>query len=286
LAAGVAALVGCGAGPEHPAAAVKDAAAGAAATVNRLTPEEKAAGWILLFDGVSLDGWEDQAKTPPPGDSWVVEDGWIKAVDHPKRRKDLFTSRSFGNFELEWQWKISEQGNSGVKYRVQDRVVLVKGRTYPNAKHFEDIVNYELLHPAASRDSVGPNDAFEEYAIAFEYQMIDNLGNADAKHGADRTTGAIYSMVAPSSDASKPAGEVNTSKIVLRGNHVEHWLNGVKVVDADLGSEQIRNGLAKRWTTGSPVYKLLTEQPKKETPIGLQNHNNVVWFRAIKIRPL
>ena len=273
----LAALMACGPGTPQPEPAD---------TVNRLTPKEKAAGWILLFDGVSLDGWEDPAKETPPGDSWVVEDGWIKSVDHPKLREDLFTNRSFGDFEFEWQWKIAKKGNSGVKYRVQDRAVLIKGKTNPDAKRFEDIVDYELQHHTATRASVQPGDKFEEYVIAFEYQMIDNQGHPDAKHGADRTTGALYSMVAPSTDASKPAGEVNTSKIVLRGNHVEHWLNGVKIVDADLDSEPIRAGLAKRWTTSSPVYKLLTEQPKKVTPIGLQNHNNVAWFRAIKIRPL
>ncbi len=73
---------------------------------------------------------------------------------------------------------------------------------------------------------------------------------------------------------------------MLKGNHVEHWLNGVKVVDTDLNTREIVESLARRWGKESPVYKLLTTQPKKDCPIGLQNHNDEVWFRNIKIRPL
>jgi hypothetical protein len=93
-------------------------------------------------------------------------------------------------------------------------------------------------------------------------------------------------MVAPTTQAARPVGEFNESRIVLRGNRVEHWLNGVKVVDTDLGVPAIAEGLAKRWTTASPVYQMLTRQPKKRTPIALQHHIDEVWFRNLKIRPL
>ena len=89
--------------------------------MNQLTPEEEAAGWALLFDGKTLTGWEDPADLDPPGDSWSVEDGCIKATDHPQIREDLFTSRSFGDFELRFDWKISPGGNSGVMYHVLEK---------------------------------------------------------------------------------------------------------------------------------------------------------------------
>jgi len=201
------------------------------ATEPQPVAEETPAEWIDLFDGETLNGWEDPAAETPPGDSWVVEDGWIKAVNDPTLREDLFTKENFGDFELVFEWKISKNGNSGVKYRVQDRAVLVRGKTNPDAKRFEDTVDYELVNRVNDRNKLEPSDKMEEYVVAYEYQLIDNAGHPDALKGAERSTGAIYSMVAPNSQESKPVGEVNESRIVLRGNHVEHWLNGVKVVD-------------------------------------------------------
>ncbi len=256
------------------------------AAPNTITPAELAAGWTLLFDGRTLDGWEDPAKETPPGNSWTVEDGCIKAVSNPRLREDLFTNDTFGNFELSFEWKIAPRGNSGVKYRVQDRAVLVRGLTDPQAKRFEDTVDYELANRAGDRSRLGPDDSMEEYDIAYEYQIIDNEGHPDALRGPSRTTGALYGMVAPAEQTARPLGEFNQSRIVLKGNHVEHWLNGVKVVDTSLDAEPIRTGLAERWGTDSPVYRLMAEMPHKEGPIALQNHNDEAWFRSIKIRRL
>jgi hypothetical protein len=83
---------------------------------------------------------------------------------------------------------------------------------------------------------------------------------------------------------TKPIGEFNHSRLVVKGNHTEHWLNGVKVVDTDL-EEAAKDG-TKRWGADSPVYRLLATQPKKDCPISLQNHNDAAWFRNIKIRRL
>ena len=111
----------------------------AAATVqNRLTPAEQAAGWELLFDGRTMNGWQDPARKTPPGHSWVIEDGCLKAVPRCRIREDLFTKRSFTNFELAFDWRIAPGGNSGVKYRVQDRAILVAGKHYPGAKRSEE----------------------------------------------------------------------------------------------------------------------------------------------------
>lgn len=253
---------------------------------NALTAEEEAAGWELLFDGKTMEGWEDPSQKTPPGDSWVIEDGCLKSALKPGIREPLFTKKSFGDFELVFDWRISKRGNSGVKYRIQDRAVLEQGKLNPNAKRFEDIVDYELRHRLSGRDKIAPGARAQVYVVAFEYQLIDNLGHPDAARGANRTTGAIYALVAPQQQTVRPVGEFNHSRIVLRDNHVEHWLNGVKVVDADLGAPALAEGLGKRWPTDSRVYELLTTQPKKVTPIVLQHHNDEAWFRNIKIRGL
>lgn len=252
---------------------------------NALTAEERAAGWRLLFDGKTMNGWEDPASKNPPGEAWVIEDGCLKAVKAPRLREDLFTLDSFENFELSFEWRISEGGNSGVKYRVQDRVPLEHG-SYPEAKRFEDTVDYEIRNRRTRRETIPPEAKYEEYVVAFEYQVIDNSRHPDVKRGPDRAAGAIYSLVEPDRDVTKPVGEFNQSRIVLRGNRVEHWLNGEKVLEANLGDPAIAAKLAERWTTASPVYEMLTTQPKRRTPIGLQHHVDEVWFRSIKIREL
>ncbi len=241
---------------------------------NALTPQEKAAGWILLFDGRNLAQWDDPARKSPPGDAWSIEDGCIKAKAKPRIGEDLFSREKFTNFELAWEWRISPRGNSGVKYRVQDRFFL--GPT-PGITRFEDQVAAILALPRLSRPQQG-----YEYVVAFEYQMLDEGPGPLSSH----SPGAIYDAKAPSQRAERPAGEFNQSRIVLRGNHVEHWLNGVKVVDANLDDPDLLAGPAQRWGATSKAFNLLKQQPLKTTPITLQNHDNEAWFRDLKIRRL
>jgi hypothetical protein len=232
-------------------------------------------GWQSLFDGHSFEGWENPAEKHPPGNAWTIEDGCLKATARPRIIEDLFTKATFRDFELMFEWKIARGSNSGVKYRIQDRVMLVEGKY----KRFEDSVDYSIAHRRTDRPARG-----QEYVIGFEYQMIDNNVHADAKRGPKYQAGALYDLVGPARDVTKPVGEFNQSRLVLKGNHTEHWLNGVKVVDVDL-AEAAKGGV-HRWGAESPVYKLLAEQPKKECPISLQNHNDPAWFRNIKIRRL
>lgn len=249
---------------------------------NRLTAEEKAAGWRLLFDGKTMRGWEDPTRESPPGDAWVVEDGCLKAVAHPRIREDLLTTESFGDFELAFEWRISPRGNSGVKYRIQDRALLVRNRPSPAGKKFEDMVNYELTHRLAERSRIAPDEEVEEYLVAFEYQVIDPAVAADARSGP----GSLYDLAGEAHQAARPVGEFNQGRIVLRGNHVEHWVNGVKVVDVDLDSPAVLERLARRWGKGSPVYERLGRLERRRTPVALQHHNDEAWFRNIKLRPL
>jgi len=247
----------------------------AADAPNTLSKQEKAAGWKLLFDGKTMKGWS------APGDSWVIEDGALKSIPKPKLREDLISKESFGDFELSWEWKIEPKGNSGLKYRIQDRFYVNERRVKEFGNKFENLANDAARNRQTKRE-----DATQEYIVGFEYQMIDNEGHADARRGAYYQTGALYSMIPPSKAAAKPVGEYNLSRIEVKGKHIIHWLNGVKVAEGNLDDPKTLEKSAARWTTESPIHKALAEQPKKLCPIGLQNHGDAAWFRSIKIRRL
>ncbi|HXR76869.1 MAG TPA: DUF1080 domain-containing protein [Bryobacteraceae bacterium] len=254
---------------------------------NTLSAKERAEGWQLLFDGRTMNHWIDPAGEIPPGDAWSIDDGCLKAKPHPRITEDLVSQRKYRDFELQWDWKIAPGGNSGMKYRIQRFVVLSKQTVPAGAKRFEDKVDYAINHSTeADRSKIGSSERAQVYVVGFEYQMIDNARHPDARRGLLYQTGALYSIMGPSQAASKPAGEFNHSLLIVKGEHVEHWLNGVKVVDTTLNTEQMKKDLATRWGANSEVYRLLVDQPVKDCPISLQNHDNDAWFRDIKIKPL
>lgn len=253
------------------------AAAQSSAPPNTLTPDEAKNGWILLFDGKSMDHWVDPRQKTPPGDAWTIEDECLVAKSHPRITEDLFSDRTFGDFDLVFDWKISPAGNSGVKYRIQDHLWV----PFQRLTKFETMVENGFENRITQRPDHG-----QDYVVGFEYQITDDSSNRDATSNPKHTAGALYDMVVPSQHVSRPIGEFNHSRIVLRGNHVEHWLNGVKVVDAPLNGTEELQDVARRWSTAPHVTELLSKQPKKDCPISLQNHGNQAWFRSIKIRPL
>lgn len=259
-----------------------------ATDANTLTPAERAAGWNLLFDGKTFAGWTDPAKQSPPGDSFRIVDGTLMVTPKPKFREDLLSVEKFTNFELRFEWKISPGGNSGVKYLVQDTAIIHPSLFPPTPiAKFEDRVDYLLRSTKRPQRSTLPSDGrVEIYQVAFEYQVIDNTAHADAKRSLKSWAGALYQLIEPNSAGPKAVGEWNEGRIVVQGDHVEHWLNGVKVIDASLNDPAVPTGLAKRWTTKSPVYDALTKRPHKATPIVIQNHNDAAWYRNLKIRRL
>src|SRR6185312_15635865 len=262
-------------------------AAHAAEPHNTLSAKERAEGWQLLFDGKTMTHWINPADENPRGDAWSIDDGCLKATPHPHITEDLVSQQKYHDFELEWDWKVALGGNSGVKYRIQRFVVLSKQTVPASAKRFEDKVAYAISHSTeADRPKIGPSERAQVYVVGFEYQMIDNARHPDARRGPLYQTGALYSIMGPSQSVSKPAGEFNHSLLIVKGEHVEHWLNGGKVVDTTLNTEQMKKDLAKRWGANSEVYRLLVDQPVKDCPISLQNHDNDAWFRDIKIKPL
>ena len=159
------------------------------------------------------------------------------------KKEDLVTADEFGDFELSLEWKISEGGNSGVIYRVG----LGENATY----------------------RTGP-----------EYQVLDNVKAEDNKL-PNHLAGSLYDLVAPPKDFTKPVGEWNTTRIVVRGWHVQHWLNGEKVVDTDLGTPEGRAMIAASKFKSMPRFATLLRGH-----IALQDHGNVVSFRSIKVREL
>jgi hypothetical protein len=212
---------------------------------NTLTPAEKAAGWTLLFDGHSLDGWRGYKKTDAAGLRWKVDDGALSlpAQTAPGTRSgDIISKDTFEQFELTFDWRIAPGGNSGVKYFI-----------------LEDL----------------------DSAIGHEYQVIDDERHADAKIGPHRQTAAFYDVLPAADRPIKPAGEWNTTRIVVRGQTVEHWLNGKKVLQYELGSPALKAAVAKSKFKG--IARFGTRQ---NGHILLQDHGNQVWFRSIKIRRL
>ena len=167
-----------------------------------------------------------------------------------------------------------------MKYRIQDHRFLPPHEPGKRQK-FEATVEQAFEHPVTARPAKG-----QDYVIGFEYQMTDDAANSDAKGTRTHTAGALYDIAAPSSEVVRPAGEWNESRIVLRGKHVEHWLNGTKVVDTRLDSPEERAAVSKRWGVAPHVAELLDKQPRNDCPISLQNHGNACWFRNIKARRL
>lgn len=217
------------------------ARAGAQEAPNMLTEEERALGFELLFDGRSLDRWRGFKRADLPA-GWKVEDGVIHFTPGVEGG-DIITREPFDDFDLRLEWKISEGGNSGIFFRVTEEAE----RTYHS----------------------GP-----------EMQILDDSRHVD---GGDPTTssGANYALHAPSEDVVRPVGEWNEARIVAEGSHVEHWLNGVKIVEYELGSDEWEALVAASKFVEWPPYGR-----QRSGHIALQDHGDHVWFRNLRIRRL
>lgn len=208
--------------------------------LNKLSPSEQAGDWKLLFNGEDLSAWRGfEQKRIPQG--WSVENGAIAFSGDGTG--DLMTRRTFRDFELKVDWKISSGGNSGIFYRVSEAAPSV---------------------PAS-----GP-----------EYQLIDAEHYEGTLDEVQRT-GANYALHPPTQDVVKPVGAWNETRILVRGDHVEHWLNGSKVVAYEIGSADWQQRVEASKFSDDPGYA-----QSEEGHIVLQNHGDPVWFRDLKIRPL
>ena len=214
-------------------------------TINQLTQQEKGKGWQLLFDGKTLDGWKTFKNKPG---SWKVNDGMLCSASADAGNADLLTNGVYENFELDIDWKLSPQGNSGILYLVNE-------------------------------------DYDQTFLSGPEYQLIDD-DNFPEKIENWQKTGANYAMNPPAVKAAKKPGEWNTTKIIVNKGHVEHWLNGKKVVEYTLWSDEWKKAKAAGKWKDAAGYAA-----SKSGHIALQSsHSQVetsgICFRNIKIRQL
>jgi hypothetical protein len=226
---------------------------------NTLTEQEKRDGWRLLWDGKTSDGWRSARAETFPAKGWIIEDGVLTVLENNGQESgaggDIITRERFSNFELVADFKLTPGANSGIKYFVQPNLDPVTG----------------------SGAKAGSGSA-----IGCEYQVLDDERHPDAKLGrnGDRTLGSLYDLI-PASTSKKPnpIGDWNTARIIVRGKHVEHWLNGEKVLEYERGSAAFREAVA--------LSKFKNIAGFGEWPDGhilLQEHGNRVSYRNIKIR--
>jgi len=213
------------------------------AQLPQLTQSEISQGWKLLFDGKTSDGWKSyRADRPFPEKGWVINNG-VLTTDPAGRGGDIVTVELFTDFELSIDFKIEKGTNSGIKY---------------------------FLLPGTN--------------LGCEYQILDDENHPDAKLGkpGTRLQGGLYDVIPPAKDKEdKPIGEWNTARIIAKGNHVEHWLNGKKIVEFERGSDAFKAFKAESKFSTNEQWSTPTQ-----SPILLQDHGDVVSFRNIKIRKL
>lgn len=223
-------------------------------TANQLNYTEVQEGWKMLWDGSTATGWRGAKLETFPESGWVMEDGILRVLSSGGAESaaggDIVTLENYGDFELRVDFKITEGANSGIKYYVDTELNKADGS-----------------------------------AIGLEYQILDDLRHPDAKlgnHDGSRTLASLYDLIAADSNKPvNPIGEWNTAYILSKEGHVEHWLNGVKVLEYERGSEAYRQLVAeskyKVWTNFGEAIK---------GPILLQDHGDQVDFRNIKIKDL
>ena len=228
------------------AASGSEAEAEASAEANATAGAGVGAGagtsWTVLFDGTSLDAWRGYRRDDVPS-AWRIEDGALAFVPGASDGGDIVTRDQFGDFELELEWRVAPGANSGIFYRALETQSYI-------------------------------------FETAAEMQVLDNDGHADG--GSPLTSaGSNFGLYAAEPDVTKPIGEWNVARIVARGSHVEHWLNGTKLLEYEQGSDDWKARVANSKFAAWPEYgKSVTGH------IGLQDHGDTVWYRNIRIRPL
>ncbi len=223
-------------------------------TANNLYYNEEKEGWIMLWDGKTTNGWRGAKLDKFPEDGWEIENGELSVMaaggQESKNGGDIVTDDEYGEFELRLDFKITEGANSGIKYYVDTETNKGEGSS-----------------------------------IGLEYQILDDAVHPDAKlgnHDGSRTMASLYDLIqADTNKIVNPIGEWNQAHIISKNNHVEHWLNGLKVLEYERSSPKYRELVSE-----SKYAKWANFGEADQGRILLQDHGNKVSFRNIKIRPL
>lgn len=292
----------------------QDAAPPPPAPKPTLTEAEQQEGWRLLFDGESFNGWKGVNTTEFPFHGWTVENGYIRTIK-PGPSGDIITTDEFRDFELRFEWRLQRGGNSGVKYLVKEgrpepnipvisRSQLPRLAIYALGLGLASFVllrkqkltrhlavralaialvvacGYSLIKGArAYFDLIG---ALRHSAVGLEFQVLDDFDNPEPKSNPKASAGSLYILLESSKDKELFNDErFNEGRVLVRADHVEHWLNGKKVLEYNLSDPRMAEAVAATKYTVVPNFL-----SREGGHIGLQHHNNLVWYKNIKIRPL
>ena len=218
---------------------------------------------VSLFDGHSLNGWWWSPDAAAPAPSWAAGAGILRTTPGQGTEVYLLTRDSFSDFDLSFEFNFEPGANSGVKYRFQ---------------------GYWVGPPGTGKVEAEPGPPTRIEPIALEYQIADDVAHPDAAGDSRHATAAIYEYWPAAKSGPCRPNMWHTGRIVARGMHIEHWLDGVKVVDVELDSAELQAAFrASERRRSSP---LLAKQARRTSPIALQFHDKVVQFRNLSIRRL
>ena len=205
--------------------------------------------WTVLFDGntaLLLRGYKMEGF---PQEAWKVEDGAL-VTQTGVPNIDLVTKENYKDFELEFDWKVSEAGNSGVFYHVKE----------------------SSAHESGNGNS--PN-----WLNDFEMQILDDINFNDK--APIRSAGSLYDLLVPQNKQLKAIGEYNQARLIVKGSHVEHWLNGNKILEYEVGSDALNKIISESKFKNNPIFGKSTDGL-----IMFQHHGQKVWFKNIRVRRL
>lgn len=210
-------------------------------------PSEKE--WAVLFDGTSVDSLRGYGIDGFPDGVWLVENGMLIANPDTANR-DLLTKGRYKNFELEYEWAVDTAANSGVFFHMQEDLSMEAG------------------------NGNSPN-----WLDNFEIQVLDDIYFYDT--AAVRSAGSLYDLITPVNKELKPIGGFNQARLIHNNGHVEHWLNGAKVLEFEIGSPEMNKLLAESKFSSNPGY-----HSDKEGHIMFQHHGQRVYYKNIRVKRL